>query len=230
MGYLRSQSPNILELASIWKRVLRILSFEYMAAITAIYVFIGMWFVIGLTVFHWFLVFVGKTTNEQLRNLHPAGSPFKRSLIGNIIDNCCKLPPSSIDLHHAMPTLNENEFVINKQKIVLLNDECVERHQSMKRSHIGEDGKNEKKVEEDDEDEEEENKYDECSESKTNEKSKSRKDENANQDELYSYDEDEEEDEEAKNENVCSMTPQPNGNNLSVQMTKVEKSQSSPNI
>merc|ERR1712129_333549 len=111
---LRSQSPNISR-HSDWQRFVYIFKYEYMALIVGVYVFVAIWFVVGLTVFRWFLVLVGKTTNEQLRNLHPAGSPYKRSLFGNMIDICCKLPPSSIHLHHETPTLNENEIYINKQ-------------------------------------------------------------------------------------------------------------------
>ena len=63
--YLRSLSSDIAG-KHIWRKFLYILKYEYMAFVTSIYVFIGMWFVIGLTLFHWFLVFVGKTTNEQV--------------------------------------------------------------------------------------------------------------------------------------------------------------------
>ena len=181
--------------------------------------------------------------------MHPAGSPFKRSLIGNIIDSCCKLPPSSIHLHHVTPTLNENELYINKQKIVLFDDESVQRHHLHTHSmhicsnspligngHRGETNGLSANIQMTKVDE---SKYDQCSESKStqNEKSESRKDENANQDDLYSYDEDEDEEENENvsvsnqfqlNENILSTTPEPI-KNLGVKMTKNDKSRSSPN-
>lgn len=260
--HLRSISPVIVHHTN-WKRFVYICTHEYMAFIVGIYVFVAVWFVLGLTVFHWFLVLVGKTTNEQvlsssnpctefymclyvqkLRNLHPVGSPYKRSLFGNIIDICCRLPPSSVHLHHKTPpVLNDNEIYINKQKIILLDDESVRQHKQKKNvngcSHIQMTKQNE---------EEEENKYDPSLDSK----SKSRKDEHANQDELYSYEEEEEEEEEEdENENQLELTPRTssmnelhhryhgtpeplmaiaNNNNLAIKIRKNEKQTTSPTL
>eukprot|EP00485_Elphidium_margaritaceum_P016544 CAMPEP_0202728902 /NCGR_PEP_ID=MMETSP1385-20130828/185860_1 /ASSEMBLY_ACC=CAM_ASM_000861 /TAXON_ID=933848 /ORGANISM="Elphidium margaritaceum" /LENGTH=498 /DNA_ID=CAMNT_0049395155 /DNA_START=334 /DNA_END=1829 /DNA_ORIENTATION=+ len=111
-----------------WHRFVYALKYEWCAFLTAIYVFIAMWFVIGLAVFHWFLVAVGKTTNEQLRNLFPAGSPFKRSLLGNMIDMCCKLPKSALHLHHLSPSASCHEMYVNKHKVILLDKTQAQRH------------------------------------------------------------------------------------------------------
>jgi len=62
------------------------LKHEALTYIIGLYAFIALFFVAGLAWFHYYLIFIGKTTNEQLRNLYPNGSPYHRNLLCKCID------------------------------------------------------------------------------------------------------------------------------------------------
>ena len=65
--------------------------------IVAAYVFIAMFFVLGLCGFHTFLTCRGQTTNEQLKRSFPHGSPNSNGCIENFARLFCRTPSSLLD-------------------------------------------------------------------------------------------------------------------------------------
>lgn len=57
--------------------------------------------------------------------------------MGNIVEMCCKLPKSSVHLHHISPSKSNKEMYINKHKVVLLDqDEVKAHHEETHHMHI----------------------------------------------------------------------------------------------
>jgi len=94
---------------------------EPVAVFLVFFVFIAVWFVIGLCLFHFYLVVLNKTTNEELRGLHEFGSHYSIGIIGNIMHICCMFPDSNVHIHHEAlcPTITSEE--IQKQTVCYVN-------------------------------------------------------------------------------------------------------------
>jgi len=99
---------------SKWEKAKYALEKKWPTVAIAFFVFLIMWFVIGLTAFHVYLVCLNKTTNEKLRNIDPHGSPYSLGLKGNIAALCCTIPESNVHIHHLEPTTSANEYYIRK--------------------------------------------------------------------------------------------------------------------
>jgi len=104
-----------------WERFQHACREEVIAIILVVYVFLSMWFVTGLCLFHTYLVAKNKTTNEQLRNFYKNGSPYSLGFIRNMSTMCCKFPESSVHIHHKEPIPNEQEEEIQKQMVVYVD-------------------------------------------------------------------------------------------------------------
>jgi hypothetical protein len=70
------------------------------AMFLAVFVFVAIWFVLSLCMFHCYLVVLNKTTNEELRGLHEFGSKYSIGFFGNITHICCMVPDSNVHIHH----------------------------------------------------------------------------------------------------------------------------------
>lgn len=105
-----------------FKHVTRV---EPIALVLVGYVFIALCFVIGLCFFHLYLVAFNKTTNEQLRGLHPFGSIYSIGPCRNVQNMCCLVPESAVHIHHEEPKpTKEMEWI--QKKTVHYVDSLVE--------------------------------------------------------------------------------------------------------
>jgi len=94
---------------------------EPVAVVLVVWVFLVIWFVSGLCLFHFYLVIKNRTTNEQLRGMHEFGSVYSIGLLGNIKHMCCTVPVSSVHIHHkALKPTKESEE-IQKQIVLYVN-------------------------------------------------------------------------------------------------------------
>jgi len=102
------------------------------------FVFVAMWFIIGLCGFHMFLVVTNKTTNEHLRGTYSHGSPFSRGCLGNVCDICFTLPPrTNVHAHHVPPELHENQRYVDKRVVTYMKPEEMQEHvSSMQHNNI----------------------------------------------------------------------------------------------
>jgi len=85
---------------------------EPVAIFLVAFVFLVIWFVCGLCLFHLYLVLNNKTTFEQLRGLYEFGSVYSIGLLGNVKQMCCTIPDSSVHIHHKSicPTVECEEI------------------------------------------------------------------------------------------------------------------------
>merc|ERR1719320_115582 len=79
------------------------------------FVFVAIWFPLGLCMFHIYLVVLNKTTNEELRGLHEFGSIYSIGLIGNIMHICCVIPESNVHIYHEALNSTKGCEEIQKQ-------------------------------------------------------------------------------------------------------------------
>lgn len=104
-----------------WTKATFAMRQEPVAVFLVFIVFIVVWFVIALCLFHFYLVVLNKTTNEELRGLHEYGSFYSIGIIGNIMHICCMIPDSNVHIHHEAlcPTMTCEE--IQKQTVCYVN-------------------------------------------------------------------------------------------------------------
>ncbi|XP_057437857.1 probable protein S-acyltransferase 4 [Lotus japonicus] len=77
-------------------KVLKTIAHDYVADILIIYCFIAIWFVGGLTAFHFYLLCTNQTTYENFRYQYDKkGNPFNRGSFGNIRETLCSRLPIS---------------------------------------------------------------------------------------------------------------------------------------
>jgi len=100
-----------------WVRFRKAMKSQWITLILVIFIFLAMWFIIGLTAFHLFLVCRNKTTSEQLRKQHPFGSPYNLGIIRNIVMMCCTVPESNVHIHHIPRKTEKNEEIIRKKLV-----------------------------------------------------------------------------------------------------------------
>lgn len=87
------------------------------ATFLVVFVFVAIWFVLGLCVFHLYLVVLNKTTNEELRGLHEFGSKYSIGFFGNIMHTCCMVPDSNVHIHHEALNPSKACEEIQKQTV-----------------------------------------------------------------------------------------------------------------
>jgi len=90
-----------------------------------VYTFLAIWFVLGLCLFHTYLVSINQTTNERLRGLYEFGNSHSLGLFGNMQTMCCMIPDSAVHIHHMEPIPTAELEEIQK-KTVLYVDSLAE--------------------------------------------------------------------------------------------------------
>ncbi|MED6204762.1 putative protein S-acyltransferase 4 [Stylosanthes scabra] len=75
---------------------LKTLAHDYLSDILIVYCFIAVWFVGGLTVFHFYLICTNQTTYENFRYQYDRrGNPYNKGSLGNIGETLCsRIQPS----------------------------------------------------------------------------------------------------------------------------------------
>ncbi|KAF5737599.1 hypothetical protein HS088_TW13G00485 [Tripterygium wilfordii] len=95
-----------------WINILRqegnlwgIMSRDIVSVVLIVYCFIAIWFVGGLTVFHFYLIFSNQTTYENFRYRYDKKeNPFSKGLIGNLKEVFCSgIPSGMINLRAWAP-------------------------------------------------------------------------------------------------------------------------------
>ncbi|XXQ32831.1 Palmitoyltransferase [Plasmodiophora brassicae] len=67
-----------------------------------VFLFLAMCFVVGLTVFHTYLIALGMSTNERLRDAFPDGNPYSKGVLRNLTSICCAWPRRGRRRHRRM--------------------------------------------------------------------------------------------------------------------------------
>ncbi|XP_027352361.1 probable protein S-acyltransferase 4 isoform X1 [Abrus precatorius] len=77
---------------NVWKKI----AHDYVSDFLIVYCFIAVWFVGGLTVFHFYLICTNQTTYENFRYQYDKkGNPFNKGSLRNIRETLCSSIPSS---------------------------------------------------------------------------------------------------------------------------------------
>ncbi|KAG5402811.1 hypothetical protein IGI04_008930 [Brassica rapa subsp. trilocularis] len=83
----------------------RTMSHDIVSVILIVYTFVAVWFVGGLTIFHFYLMSTNQTTYENFRYRYDKKeNPYKRGLLKNVKEVFfAKIPPSQLDLRAMVP-------------------------------------------------------------------------------------------------------------------------------
>jgi len=108
--------------SDFWTITNFVLKQQPIAVALVAFVFVVIWFPIGLIMFHIYLVVVNKTTNEELRGLHEFGSIYSIGLLGNIAHICCVMPKSNVHIHHQTITPTKEYEEIQKHIVCYVNN------------------------------------------------------------------------------------------------------------
>lgn len=107
--------------SSTWEKMKSSMHSEPVATILVVYTFIAIWFVLGLCLFHTYLVSINQTTNEKLRGLYEFGSSYSLGLFGNIQTLCCMIPDSFVHIHHKEPVPTAELEEIQKRTVLYVD-------------------------------------------------------------------------------------------------------------
>jgi len=103
------------------KKISSAMRSEPIAAFLVVYTFLAIWFVLGLCLFHTYLVSINQTTNEKLRGLYEFGSAYSLGLIGNMQNLCCMIPESAVHIHHEEPVPTAELEEIQKKTVMYVH-------------------------------------------------------------------------------------------------------------
>ncbi|KAK7377974.1 hypothetical protein VNO80_03410 [Phaseolus coccineus] len=93
---------------NVWKTISR----DYLSDFLIIYCFIAVWFVGGLTAFHFYLICTNQTTYENFRYQYDKkGNPFNRGSCRNINETLCSSAPRSKNDFRAFVVEDEHMMV-----------------------------------------------------------------------------------------------------------------------
>ncbi|XP_010552900.1 PREDICTED: probable protein S-acyltransferase 3 [Tarenaya hassleriana] len=86
-------------------RLWQVLAHDMISVILIVYTFVAVWFVGGLTVFHFYLISTNQTTLENFRYRYDRReNPYKRGLLRNLKEVLfTKIPPSQINFRAWVP-------------------------------------------------------------------------------------------------------------------------------
>ncbi|PKI34938.1 hypothetical protein CRG98_044644, partial [Punica granatum] len=87
---------NILEAKDKWGNIWKAMSHDVVSDFLIIYCFIAVWFVGGLTIFHFYLICTNQTTYENFRYRYDKKeNPYSKGLGGNLVEVFfSRIPPS----------------------------------------------------------------------------------------------------------------------------------------
>ncbi|KAK2416388.1 DHHC-type zinc finger family protein [Trifolium repens] len=92
--------------------VLEALSHDYVSDLLIIYCFIAVWFVGGLTAFHFYLICTNQTTYENFRYQYDKkGNPYNKGSLKNIRETLCSRIPASSNNFRSFVQLDEHMTV-----------------------------------------------------------------------------------------------------------------------
>ncbi|XP_047318840.1 probable protein S-acyltransferase 4 [Impatiens glandulifera] len=116
----------------IWKegKVLKAMRHDIFSVFLIVYCFIAVWFVGGLTIFHFYLICTNQTTYENFRNRYDKKeNPYNKGTMSNLREVfLSKIPPSLIDfrsiaheeaicMDHITPIIRDNLEDYSKEKL-----------------------------------------------------------------------------------------------------------------
>ncbi|AED90824.1 DHHC-type zinc finger family protein [Arabidopsis thaliana] len=93
----------------------RTMSDDIVSVILIVYTFVAVWFVGGLTIFHFYLMSTNQTTYENFRYRYDKKeNPYKRGLLKNVKEVLfAKIPPSQLDLRAMVPEEDDMTIASN---------------------------------------------------------------------------------------------------------------------
>ncbi|VVB13281.1 unnamed protein product [Arabis nemorensis] len=93
----------------------RTMSYDIVSVILIVYSFVAVWFVGGLTIFHFYLMSTNQTTYENFRYRYDKKeNPYKRGILKNVKEVLfAKIPPSQLDLRAMVPEEDDMTIASN---------------------------------------------------------------------------------------------------------------------
>ncbi|XP_010452410.1 PREDICTED: probable protein S-acyltransferase 3 [Camelina sativa] len=93
----------------------RTMSYDIVSVILIVYSFVAVWFVGGLTIFHFYLMSTNQTTYENFRYRYDRKeNPYKRGFLKNVKEVLfAKIPPSQLDLRAMVPEEDDMTIASN---------------------------------------------------------------------------------------------------------------------
>ncbi|CAN8298143.1 unnamed protein product [Cochlearia groenlandica] len=93
----------------------RTMSYDIVSVILIVYSFVAVWFVGGLTIFHFYLMSTNQTTYENFRYRYDKKeNPYRRGLLKNVREVLfAKIPPSQLDLREMVPEEDDTTIASN---------------------------------------------------------------------------------------------------------------------
>ncbi|KAI6673637.1 hypothetical protein NL676_001543 [Syzygium grande] len=103
---------DLLQLKKVKKSIWKAMSNAYMSDFLIIYCFIAVWFVGGLTVFHFYLICTNQTTYENFRYRYDKKeNPYNKGVMGNLMEVFFSKIPPSMNNFRAFVEVEEQDAV-----------------------------------------------------------------------------------------------------------------------